>query len=153
MPIVYKGKLIGLLYLENNLTRSAFTADRLEVLTAICSQAAISLENARLYANLSEATDNLKQANEQLEDYSRTLEHKLEERTQELKEKNLLLSQEIRDRVQIEQALRESEAQLKKQAQQLELSFQRLQRTQTQLIQTEKMSSLGQMVAGVTRNQ
>jgi len=149
MPIVYKGKLIGLLYLENNLTRSAFTPDRLEVLTAICSQAAISLENARLYANLSEATDSLKQANEQLEDYSRTLEHKVEKRTQELKEKNLLLSQEIRDRVQIEQALRESEAQLKKQAQQLQLSFQELKRTQTQLIQTEKMSSLGQMVAGV----
>ncbi|WP_445174450.1 AAA family ATPase [Microcoleus sp.] len=149
MPVVHKGKLIGLLYLENNLTRSAFTSDRLEVLRVLCSQAAISLENARLYATLSEATDNLKQANEQLEDYSRTLEHKVEERTQELKEKNLLLSQEIRDRVQIEQAVRESEAQLKKQAQQLELSFQELQRTQTQLIQTEKMSSLGQMVAGV----
>ncbi|MEG4808951.1 AAA family ATPase [Microcoleus sp. F8-D3] len=149
MPVVHKGKLIGLLYLENNLTRSAFTPDHLEVLTVLCSQAAISLENARLYANLSEATDNLKQANEQLEDYSRTLEHKVEERTQELKEKNLLLSQEIRDRVQIEQALRESEAQLKKQAEQLELSFQELKRTQTQLIQTEKMSSLGQMVAGV----
>lgn len=149
MPVVHKGKLIGLLYLENNLTRSAFTPDRLEVLTVLCSQAAISLENARLYANLSEATDNLKQANEQLEDYSRTLEHKVEERTQELKEKNLLLSQEIRDRVQIEQALRISEAQLKKQAEQLELSFQELKRTQTQLIQTEKMSSLGQMVAGV----
>jgi len=74
----------------------------------------------------------------------------VEERTQELKEKNLLLSQEIRDRVQIEQALRESEAQLKKQAQELELSFQELQRTQTQLIQTEKVPSLGQMVAGVT---
>ncbi|MEG4197129.1 AAA family ATPase [Microcoleus sp. Pol12A5] len=149
MPVVHKGKLIGLLYLENNLTRSAFTPDRLEVLTVLCSQAAISLENARLYANLSEATDNLKQANEQLEDYSRTLEHKVEERTQELKEKNLLLRQEIRDRVQIEQALRISEAQLKKQAEQLELSFQELKRTQTQLIQTEKMSSLGQMVAGV----
>ncbi len=149
MPIVHKKKLIGLLYLENNLTRSAFTPDRLKVLTVLCSQAAISLENARLYATLSEATDNLKQANEQLEDYSRTLEHKVEERTQELKEKNLLLSQEIRDRVQIEQALRLSEVQLKKQAEQLELSFQELKRTQTQLIQTEKMSSLGQMVAGV----
>jgi predicted ATPase/signal transduction histidine kinase/tRNA A-37 threonylcarbamoyl transferase component Bud32 len=149
MPVVHKKKLIGLLYLENNLTTSAFTPDRLEVLTVLCSQAAISLENARLYANLSEVTDNLKQANEQLEDYSRTLEHKVEERTQELNEKNLLLSQEIRDRVQIEQALRISEAQLKKQAEQLELSFQELKRTQTQLIQTEKMSSLGQMVAGV----
>ncbi|HLO52121.1 MAG TPA: ATP-binding protein [Kamptonema sp.] len=46
-------------------------------------------------------------------------------------------------------AMRESEAQLRHQAQQLELALHELQRTQTQMIQTEKMSSLGQLVAGV----
>jgi PAS domain S-box-containing protein len=47
MPLLYHGQLIGLLYLENNLTPGAFTSDRLEVLQALAGQAAIALENAR----------------------------------------------------------------------------------------------------------
>jgi len=47
------------------------------------------------------------------------------------------------------EALQTSEKQLKKQAEQLEIALQDLSQTQTQLIQTEKMSSLGQMVAGI----
>ena len=45
--------------------------------------------------------------------------------------------------------MRDSEAQLRQQAQQLQIALLELQRTQTQLVQTEKMSSLGQLVAGV----
>ena len=45
--------------------------------------------------------------------------------------------------------LRDSEQQLRQQAQALTATLQELQHTQTQLIQTEKMSSLGQLVAGV----
>ncbi len=48
-----------------------------------------------------------------------------------------------------EEALRQSEMQLKQQTQQLELALFELQRTQTQMLQSEKMSSLGQLVAGV----
>ncbi|MFZ4730195.1 MAG: PAS domain S-box protein, partial [Pseudanabaena sp.] len=55
MPILKQGKLIGILYLENSLTIGAFTSDRLEVLNLICSQAAISLENAQLYQTLCES--------------------------------------------------------------------------------------------------
>jgi len=51
-PILHQGKLIGILYLENNLTKEAFTTDRIELLNILCSQAAISLENARFYENL-----------------------------------------------------------------------------------------------------
>jgi signal transduction histidine kinase len=62
-----------------------------------------------------------KATNEQLEAYSQTLESKVEERTQELNDKN----------TQLQQLLEE------------------LQRTQVQMVQSEKMSALGQMVAGV----
>ncbi|MFN6527622.1 AAA family ATPase [Nostoc sp. ChiSLP03a] len=48
-PILHQGKLRGILYLENNLATGAFTSDRIELLNFICAQAAISLENARLY--------------------------------------------------------------------------------------------------------
>ena len=62
-----------------------------------------------------------KTANEQLETYSQTLEFRVEERTQELHDNN----------TQLQQLLEE------------------LQRTQVQMVQSEKMSALGQMVAGV----
>ncbi len=247
-PILNQSKLVGILYLENNLTTEAFSPTRLEVLKILSSQAAISLENAVLVANLSAAK-------EQLEDYSRTLEVRVEERTQELKTKEAKLQeaqklahlgnwefdlktdrlawseevfrifgldpelpeptlleyrkqiysddlelwlervekiiqlgkpcefelrilrsdgalryifvkaqaiynagnviklfgtlQEITERKLAEDALRLSEGQLREKAAQLEVTLGELRSTQTQLIQTEKMSSLGQLVAGV----
>jgi PAS domain S-box-containing protein len=55
LPIVKQTKLIGALYLENNLTPRVFTPDRLAVLEMLASQAAISLENASLYSELGES--------------------------------------------------------------------------------------------------
>jgi predicted ATPase/signal transduction histidine kinase/ActR/RegA family two-component response regulator len=52
LPIVKQTKLVGALYLENNLTPCAFTSSRIAVLELLASQAAISLENARLYSDL-----------------------------------------------------------------------------------------------------
>ena len=52
LPLVKQTKLIGVLYLENNLTPHVFTPARLAVLKLLASQAAISLENARLYTDL-----------------------------------------------------------------------------------------------------
>lgn len=49
LPILSQAKLIGILYLENRSTSGVFTRDRLYVLNFLCTQAAISLENARLY--------------------------------------------------------------------------------------------------------
>jgi predicted ATPase/signal transduction histidine kinase len=48
-PIVHQGNLKGVLYLENELVVGAFTKDRVELLNLLCTQAAISLENSRLY--------------------------------------------------------------------------------------------------------
>ncbi|MBD2683098.1 MULTISPECIES: ATP-binding sensor histidine kinase [Nostoc] len=106
-PISRQGKLIGILYLENNLTVGAFSSDRIEILQLLTSQAAISVENARLY--------------QQTENYSHTLEAEVERKTQALNQK----------------------------AQDLEQALKKLQQTQAQLIHSEKMSSLGQIVAGI----
>ncbi|MBW4592306.1 MAG: AAA family ATPase [Brasilonema angustatum HA4187-MV1] len=60
-PLLNQGKLVGILYLENNLTTEAFTPDRLEVLKLLSSQAAISIENAKLYAQVRENERRLSQ--------------------------------------------------------------------------------------------
>lgn len=88
-PILHQGKLLGILYLENNRSIGAFTDNRVDILNLLCTQAAISLENARLY------------------------------------QKSLHYSQ------------------------QLERSLQEVQQIQLQLVQSEKMSALGNLVAGV----
>jgi PAS domain S-box-containing protein len=54
LPLVKETRLVGLLYLENNLTPHVFTPDRSVVLKFLASQAAISLENIRLYDDLHE---------------------------------------------------------------------------------------------------
>lgn len=52
LPLIKQAKLIGILYFENNLTPDAFTPTRIAVLKVLASQAAISLENTRLYRDL-----------------------------------------------------------------------------------------------------
>jgi signal transduction histidine kinase len=74
-----------------------------------------------LAASFNQMTEHLAQSRDELAQYSRTLEQRVETRTQELQEKNAQLEETLQD----------------------------LRRTQAQLIQTEKMSSLGQLVAGV----
>jgi PAS domain S-box-containing protein len=52
LPLVQQTKLVGALYLKNNLTPRALTSERVAVLELLASHAAISLENARLYSDL-----------------------------------------------------------------------------------------------------
>ena len=52
VPLILRGRVSGALYLENSLARGAFSPERASVLQALSSQAAISIENARLYGNL-----------------------------------------------------------------------------------------------------
>ena len=89
-PITKQGKLIGILYLENNLAKGAFTPERLQLLEMITAQAAISLENALLY-------DRLMLAKDQLEVANHSLEEKVQERTKELNQKNQDLAQTLQE--------------------------------------------------------
>lgn len=73
-PLLNQGKLVGIVYLENNLTVGAFSADRIELLQLISGQAAIAITNAQLY------TENI--------EYTHTLEAKVAERTAELEQAN-----------------------------------------------------------------
>ena len=54
LPLINQAKLIGVVYLENNLAPRVFAPSRIPVLKLLASQAAISLENARLYRDLAE---------------------------------------------------------------------------------------------------
>ena len=54
LPLVNQGKLVGLLYLENNLAPRVFAPARITVLKLLASQAAITLENTRLYHDLAQ---------------------------------------------------------------------------------------------------
>ncbi len=49
LPLINQAKLIGVLYLENNLTARAFAPAHIAVLKLLASQAAVALENTRLY--------------------------------------------------------------------------------------------------------
>ena len=53
-PLIKQTKLIGVLYMENDLTVGAFTADKIAVFSLLGGQAAIAIENARLYEDLIE---------------------------------------------------------------------------------------------------
>jgi PAS domain S-box-containing protein len=54
LPILKQTRLLGMLYLENNLTNGAFTPARMAILRLLASEAAISIENARLYRDLAD---------------------------------------------------------------------------------------------------
>ncbi len=65
-PVLHQGRLIGVLYLENNLTADAFTPKRIELMQILASQAAISLENARLYGEMKQEIAARRRAEESL---------------------------------------------------------------------------------------
>lgn len=74
LPLVKQAKLAGALYLENNLTPRAFTPGRVAVLELLASQAAISLENATLYADLQQENADRRRAEEAVRESQRLLQ-------------------------------------------------------------------------------
>ncbi|MEY4766611.1 MAG: hypothetical protein RI907_3284 [Pseudomonadota bacterium] len=76
LPILSKGDLRACVMLENRLSRGAFSAERLDAVSMIAGQLAVSLDNALLYASLeqkvAERTAELEEANHRLELLSTT---------------------------------------------------------------------------------
>jgi PAS domain S-box-containing protein len=66
LPLVKQAKLVGALYLENNLAPRVFTSNRIAILEVLASQAAISLENASLFADLQQENAERRRAEEEL---------------------------------------------------------------------------------------
>jgi len=79
LPLLRQESLSGVIYLENRLASGAFTPGRIALLSQLASQAAISIENARLYAEVQRTEAALRGANDELE-------RRVEERTRELKQ-------------------------------------------------------------------
>jgi PAS domain S-box-containing protein len=66
LPLVKQANLKGALYLENNLASHVFTPDRILMLRLLVSQASISLDHARLYADLTQENSDRRRAEEAL---------------------------------------------------------------------------------------
>ncbi len=102
-----------------------------------------------LVENFKVMASTLEQKFQEIKNAKEQLEQRVQERTRELSVANQELKTEVAERERVAEALQQSEALSRAQAQKLEKALYELQRTQSQLIQTEKMSSLGQLVAGV----
>jgi signal transduction histidine kinase/GAF domain-containing protein len=240
-PLLKQGKIIGILYLENSLIPGVFTSERIELINLLCTQAAIVLENAKLYqasqqieAELREQTQELQKALQTQQRMTENLKlqreasfdgiliidenrrivfynkffteifqlpdeviHAFDDQrfldyaaTQAENPTDFLAKVEYlyqnpdltsHDEIILKQGRtlerrsmgvrttyvangknygriwyfrdisdhKQTEALLKKQAQELLQAFQELQETQVQLIQSEKMSALGNLVAGI----
>ncbi len=57
LPILNRGKSVGVLYLENNLAAGVFTRDRVDLLTLLSGQIAVSIDNAMLYEQLEQKVE------------------------------------------------------------------------------------------------
>ena len=66
LPLIKQTKMLGVLYLENNLAPRVFTQKRLAMLELVASQAAISLDHARVYAELAQENAERKRTEEEL---------------------------------------------------------------------------------------
>jgi signal transduction histidine kinase/CheY-like chemotaxis protein len=76
-PVEHQGKFIGIVYLENNLTTNAFTPTRAQLVRMFATQAAISIENARLLGNLEASRQEAERANRAKSTFLASVNHEL----------------------------------------------------------------------------
>jgi len=105
-PIVHQGRRAGLFYFENGAVQNAFPPERIEMIQALSAQAAIALENARLYGEMRGEIERRKRAERDLQ---RTL-GELRGLKDRLQQENVYLQEEIQTRHNFEEIVGASEA-------------------------------------------
>ncbi len=91
LPMLHKGKLVGIIYLEHGSANDAFVPARLPLIEFLAAQAAAAVESALLYAEVQRITEELRRSNE-------GLEAQVAKRTQEARETADMLRVELEQR-------------------------------------------------------
>jgi predicted ATPase/transcriptional regulator with GAF, ATPase, and Fis domain len=105
-PIVYQGRRSGILYLDNGLSQQVFSSARVEMLQILSAQAAIALENARLYGEMRQEVERRRTAEAALQEALTELSG-LKDR---LHAENAYLQEEIRTQHNFEEIVGQSPA-------------------------------------------
>jgi two-component system, NtrC family, sensor kinase len=143
------GELLGIVS-QSNLLKVLNPSDMygvIEILQNVIEEKTENLERTNQY--LRQEILKREKAEQNIIITHQRLQNNIEKRTQELLETNQKLQQDITEKEKIEKELRESQAKLTAQTEELKETLHTLQNTQLKLIQTEKMSSVGQLVAGI----
>ncbi|RUR77528.1 GAF domain-containing protein [Chlorogloeopsis fritschii PCC 9212] len=135
LPLTVNNKFWGFIGFDNCTEARAWDALEIDLLAAAAAAVALHQERASAEKALFEAKDEL--------------EIQVEKRTKALKDANEQLLVEIVERTSAERALHSAVQVAQEQSLELQQALENLKNTQTQLVQSEKMSSLGQMVAGI----
>jgi predicted ATPase/class 3 adenylate cyclase/GAF domain-containing protein/tRNA A-37 threonylcarbamoyl transferase component Bud32 len=98
VPLINQSQIVSIVYLENNLTAGAFTPERVELLKVLSGQAAISIQNSKLYTEVRENETRLAQLNKA---YERFVPHQF----LQFLEKSSIIDVELGDQVQLEMSV------------------------------------------------
>ncbi|MDJ1182475.1 ATP-binding response regulator [Roseofilum casamattae] len=84
IPLLNQGELVAIIYLEHATTKGVFTTNRQTIIEFLCAQAAVALQNAKLYSQAQKSQWQAEQALSELQQAQLLLEQKVIERTAEL---------------------------------------------------------------------